>query len=111
MIMETLAILSLVAFGLGLLFWLAVPWFDPLLGVVVESKLEFTDILHPYLEELHVAGSIRRKYIGDFIEGYFLACLVHALIYCLFALILPISVPALVIYLLTKRALKNKIRD
>ena len=111
MIMETLTILSLIAFGLGLLFWLSVPWFDPLLGVVVESKLEFTDMLHPYLVELHNAGFIRRKYISDFIESYFLACLVHALIYCLFVLILPISAPALVIYLLTKRALKNKIRD
>ena len=109
--METLAILSIVALGLGLLFWLSVPWFDPILTIVVESKLEFTDMLHPYLVELHNAGSIRRKYVGDFIESYFLACLLHALIYCLFALILPISVPALVIYLLTKRALKNKIRD
>jgi len=109
--METLVILSLIALGLGLLFWLSVPWFDPLLTVVVESKLEFTDILHPYLVELHNAGFIRRKYVSDFIEGYFLACLVHALIYCLFVLILPISAPALVIYLLTKRALKNKIRD
>jgi len=109
--METLVILSLISFGLGLLFWLSVPWFDPLLGVVVESKLEFTDMLQPYLVELHNAGSIRRKYVGDFIVDYFLACLMHALIYCLFALILPVSAPILVIYLLTKRALKNKIRD
>lgn len=109
--METLAILSLITFGLGLLFWLAVPWFDPLLTIVVESKLEFTDIFHPYLVELHNAGFIRRKYVGNFIESYFLACFMHALIYCLFVLILPISAPALVIYLLAKRALKNKIRD
>jgi len=109
--METLIILSLITFGLGLLFWLAVPWFDPLLTIVVESKLEFTDIFHPYLVELHIAGSIRRKYVRDFIESYFLACLVHALIYYLFVLILPVSAPALVIYLLAKRALKNKIRD
>lgn len=109
--METLIILSLVSLGLGLLFWLSVPWFDPLLGIVVESKLEFTDIFHPYLVELHTTGFIRRKYVGDFIVGYFVACLLHALIYCLFVLILPISAPALVIYLLTKRALKNKIRN
>ena len=109
--METLIILSLVALGLGLLFWLSVPWFDPLLGIVVESKLEFTDILHPYLVELHTAGSIRRKHVGRFMEYYFLVSLVHALIYCLFVLILPVSAPALAIYLLIKRALKNKIRD
>jgi hypothetical protein len=109
--MEALAILSLITFGLGLLFWLAVPWFDPILTVAVESKLEFTDLLHPYLVELHNVGSIRRNDVGDFIWHYFLVSLVHALIYCLFMLILPISAPALVIYLLTKRALKNKIRD
>lgn len=109
--METLIILSLITFGLGLLFWLSVPWFDPILTVVVESKLEFTDIFYPYLVELHNAGFIRRKHVGDFIWSYFLVSLVHALIYCLFVLILPISAPALVIYLLAKRALKNKIRD
>jgi len=69
--METLAILSLITFGLGLLFWLSVPWFDPLLGIVVESKLEFTDMLHPYLVELHIVGSIRRDDIGDFMLAYF----------------------------------------
>jgi len=109
--METLIILSLITFGLGLLFWLSVPWFDPILTVVVESKLEFTDLLHPYLVELHNAGSIRRKHVERFIEYYFLASLVHALLYFMFVLILPVSVPALVIYLLVKRALKNKIRD
>jgi hypothetical protein len=109
--MEVLAILSIVAFGLGLLFWLSVPWFDPLLGIVVESKLEFTDMLHPYLVELHIAGSIRGKDVNDFMLHYFLTSLVHAIVYCIFMLLLPLSAPALVIYLLTKRALKNKIRD
>lgn len=108
---ETLIILSLITFGLGLLFWLSVPWFDPLLTMVVESKLEFTDIFHPYLVELHNAGSIRRKHVGRFMEYYFLVSLVHALLYFMFVLILPVSAPALVIYLLAKRALKNKIRD
>jgi hypothetical protein len=108
---EALAILSVVAFGLGLLFWLAVIWIDPLLKIVVESKLEFTDILHDYLVELHTTGSIRRDEVGDFMWAHFLASVAHALMYCLFTLILPISAPALAIHLLAKWALKNKIRD
>ena len=109
--MEVLATLSIVALGLGLLFWLAVPWFDPILTVVVESKLDFTDLLHPYLVELHNVGSIRGKDVNDFMLHYFLASSMHAMMYCLFMLLLPVSAPALVVYLLVKRALKNKIRD
>ena len=109
--METLVFLSVLAFGLGLLFWLAVPWFDPLLTLVVKSKLEFTGFLQPYLVELHTIGSIRRKYVSEFIEFYFLTSIVHALLYCIFMLAMPLSVPFLIIYLLVKRILKNKIRD
>ena len=79
--------------------------------LTLESKLEFTDMLHPYLVELHIAGSIRGKDVNDFMLHYFLTSLVHAIVYCIFMLLLPLSAPALVIYLLTKRALKNKIRD
>lgn len=109
--METLAILSIIALGLGLLFWLTVPWINPLSSFVIKHQLEYTYIFLPHLKELNSTGSIRRDDVDDFIWSYFLSSSVHALMCCLFMLLLPASAPSLVVYLLVKRALKNKIID